>query len=238
VRVPAAPRRRLAGALAALAIAAPAGAASEVFGHSVQGRPLHLITIGAADAPVRVLVVGVIHGNEAAGLAVAATLRSTRPIPGVRLLIVPSVNPDGRRRGTRGNANGVDLNRNFAYRWRATARGSRYHSGPRPLSEPESRAVRELILRERPTLSIWYHQPETNVRDPDASPEARRYAALVGLPFRRLAAPPGTVAEWTERKVTGAEAFVVEFPAGPVGTESAARHARAVRVLAQALASR
>lgn len=208
-----------------------------MFGRSVQGRPLHLVTIGEPNAPVRVLVVGVIHGNETAGLGVVARLRSLPPIDGVRLLIVPSVNPDGRRGGTRGNATGVDLNRNFPYRWRSIPRGSRYYSGPRPLSEPESRAVRRLILRERPTLSIWYHQPETNVRDPDASREARRYAALVGLPFRRLAAPPGTVAEWTEQELIGAEAFVVEFPAGRISSASAWRHARAVRALSRELAT-
>jgi len=149
----------------------------------------------------------------------------------VRSGVGPTVNPDGRRAGTRGNAHGVDLNRNFPLRWRPIARPSRYPSGPRPLSEPESRAVANLIRTIRPDLSIWFHQPERNVRDPDASPEARRYARLVGLPFLPLAAPPGTVAEWTEWRVPGTEAFVVELPAGPLSPAATARHVAALRAV-------
>ncbi len=185
---------------------------------------------------MKVLVVGVIHGNEDAGLSVVGPLLSTAAIPGVQLLVVPSVNPDGRRARTRGNAHGVDLNRNFPFRWTRIPSTSRYFSGPRPLSEPESQAVRTMIRRERPALSIWFHQPERNVRDPDSSPEAQRYAALVGLRFLPLAAPPGTAAEWTENRVPGAEAFVVELAAGRLSARAAARHVRAIRILANAAA--
>jgi protein MpaA len=178
-----------------------------------------------------VLVVGCIHGDECAALPVISRLVRGAPIPGVRLLVIPSLNPDGRRAGTRGNAHGVDLNRNFPYRWRGIPASSRYYSGPRPLSEPEARAAADFIARQRPDLSIWFHQPERNVRDPDASRAARRYAALVGLPFLPLRAPPGTVAEWTERRVTGAEAFVVELPPGTMSAAAVNRHVRAIRLV-------
>ena len=221
-------------ALAVLTMAGPSFAArpAEVVGHSVKGRPILVYRVGDPAAVRNVLVVGCIHGDECAAFPVIDRLRKSAPIPGVQLWIVPSVNPDGRRTGTRGNAHGVDLNRNFPFRWKRIPRSSRYYSGPRPLSEPESVAIRALILRVRPDLSIWYHQPETNVRDPEGSPEARRYARLVGLPFARLAAPPGTVAEWTERKLPGREAFVVELAPGPLPSGLTSRHAAAVRVLA------
>jgi protein MpaA len=212
--------------------AAAAPPRAQVAGRSVEGRPILVYPVGDADARRDVLIVGCIHGDECAAFPVVARLIRGAPVPGVRLWIVPSVNPDGRRRGTRGNARGVDLNRNFPHRWRPIPFSSRYHSGPRPLSEPESRAVRDLILRIRPDLSIWYHQPERNVRDPDASPPARRYARMVGLPFLPLAAPPGTVAEWTEWRLAGAEAFVVELAAGSLGASAVARHLRAVRRVA------
>jgi len=219
--------------IAALVIGAPAAASPpQVIGRSVQGRPIIVHRVGDPVARMRVLVVGCIHGNECAAFPVIARLIRQRPPAGVQLWAVPSVNPDGRRAGTRGNTHGVDLNRNFPFNWRAIARSSRYYAGPRPLSEPESRAVASLILATRPDLSIWYHQPERNVRDPDASPQARRYARLVGLPFRRLSAPPGTVAEWTEARIPGAEAFVVELSAGPLAPGAVARHVAAARAVA------
>ena len=52
-----------------LGAAAPAQAA-ETFGRSVLDRPLTLTRAGDPEAPVRVLVVGSIHGNETAGHAV------------------------------------------------------------------------------------------------------------------------------------------------------------------------
>jgi protein MpaA len=219
--------------IAALVAAAPAVASPpQLIGRTVQGRPILVYRVGDPAAPARVLVVGCIHGDECAAFPVIARLIRQRPPAGVQLLAMPSVNPDGRRAGTRGNAHGVDLNRNFPFNWRAIVRSSRFYAGPRPLSEPESRAVASLILATRPDLSIWYHQPERNVRDPDASPQARRYARLAGLPFRRLSAPPGTVAEWTESRIPGAEAFVVELPAGPLAPGAVARHVAATRAVA------
>jgi protein MpaA len=178
------------------------------------------------------VVVGCIHGNECAAFPVIDGLRHSAPIGGVELWIVPSVNPDGRRAGTRGNAHGVDLNRNFSVGWRHIPRSSRYYSGPKPFSEPESRVVKDLVLRAKPQLSIWFHQPERNVRDASGSAQAKRYADLVGLPFLALATPPGTATAWTKANVPGAEAFVVELAAGPLSRAGVGRHLRAVRTLA------
>ena len=61
------------------------------------------------------------------------------------------LNPDGFAHHVRTNAHGVDLNRNSPEHWAG--------AGARPWSEPETRAIRDLILRELPALSIYYHQP-------------------------------------------------------------------------------
>jgi murein peptide amidase A len=215
----------------ALSLALPfaaAGGQSEVIGRSVQDRPIVATRFGPEDATRTVLVVGCIHGNECAALPVIERLRK-RPPPGVELWLIGTLNPDGRAAGTRGNAHGVDLNRNFPAGWRRIPKPSRYHSGPRPQSEPETRAALEFLRRERPQLSIWFHQPEANVRDPDGSPAARAYARLSGLPFRPIASPPGAATRWQKRGRARVESFVVELPPGPLSDRDAARHGAATR---------
>jgi beta-N-acetylhexosaminidase len=198
------------------------------FGHSAQHRPLRATRVGAG--PVRVLVVGAIHGNETAGRAVIARLRRATPPAGVELWLVDTVNPDGERRGMRQNAHGVDLNRNFGRRW---AGGGRpfdvYYPGPRAFSEPESQAVRRLVRRIRPAVTIWYHQHMRLVDESwGADPRiARAYARRVGLPARRLPLSHGYATSWQNTTFPGTSAFVVELPAGPLPAASARRHARA-----------
>src|SRR5688572_15770749 len=116
-----------------LLLLAPAGAAA--------ASPFEVERVGDPDAPVRVLVVGSIHGNETAGHAVVRRLARTAPPAGVQLWLVESANPDGVRRGTRQNARGVDLNRNFPFRWAGGGRPfDTYYPGRAPASEPETRA--------------------------------------------------------------------------------------------------
>ena len=170
-------------AVAALFSLAPAHAANptrHLIGHSLRGQPIYAYESGS-PAGEKVLVVGCIHGNEAAGIAIARQLEAMRPPPGVDLWIVPNLNPDGAAAGTRWNAARVDLNRNFPWRWRRLS--GTFESGPHPLSEPESMAAYRLILRLRPTLSIWFHQHLGVVDDSQGSAVLeRRFARLVGLP--------------------------------------------------------
>jgi protein MpaA len=84
-------------------------------GHSVRGRPIVARVLGSPRAPERVIVFGCIHGDETAGILVARRLVAVGPPSDARLWIVPSLNPDGVAAGTRGNAHGVDLNRNGAF---------------------------------------------------------------------------------------------------------------------------
>ena len=57
-------------ACGALGVASPAGAQRVVFGRSVRGRPLVAWSYGSSHARRKILVVGCIHGNECAGLAI------------------------------------------------------------------------------------------------------------------------------------------------------------------------
>jgi len=220
--------------VAALAAAGLASAApqSPVIGHSVQGRPIVAYERGDRSAPAT-LVVGVIHGSEPAGLGVIAQLRRL-PLPRhVHLWLVPTANPDGLAAGRRQNAHGVDLNRNWPAAWvRNGVPWDGYYSGPRPMSEPENRALRAFILRVKPKLTIWYHQPLAEVYGSDPHVAVlKRYARLSGLPYRKLTAPRGAATRWQRQQFPSSPAFVVEFPAGPISTATALRNAKAVLAL-------
>jgi protein MpaA len=213
-----------------------------VLGRSTEGRAVRITRVGDRRAPVKVLVVGAIHGNETAGRAVVRLLR-TRPAgtPGVELWLIHDLNPDGSAAGTRQNGRGVDLNRNFPAAWSLVgAPWSTYYSGPRPLSEPESRLAARLIRRLRPAVTIWYHQALTLVDLGTAGDPTlvRRYARIAGLPARRLGFLPGVATRWQNRRDRGTTAFVVELPGGALSATAAARNARAVRAVAAYAATR
>jgi len=238
--------RALATAAAVLAagasIASAAGtsshrATSERIGRSVEGRPIGLVRVGDPRAARKVVVIGCIHGDECAARAVVARLAVTDPaaLHGVQLLLVRNLNPDGFAHGTRQNAHGVDLNRNGAVGRRDLGPpGSRFYAGTRAFSEPESRAIRGLLLRERPQIVIWYHQPFGLVDAPESGWDgrARRYARLVGLPFSPLAHYPGSLSRWTNARVRRGSSFVVELPPGSLSAAAVRRHAGAVLTLA------
>jgi protein MpaA len=235
---------RLASVLALVAVGAAAwaslaGAASgdvlgrrtHVVGRSVDGRAITAIETGDLDSARRALVVGCVHGNECAGIAVAERLARMAPPPGLDLWIVPDLNPDGAAADRRGNARGVDLNRNAPWRWRPLHGG--FFSGPRPLSEPETRAIVGLISTLRPGTAIWFHQHRDVVDESGGAVVVeRRFAMLTGLPLRRLAREPGSLVGWENHAVPSGTAFVVELPAGRLRPVAATRYARAVLAVA------
>ena len=146
---------------------------------------------------------------------------------GHRSLIIPDLNPDGRAAQSRGNAHGVDLNRNFPWHWRRLS--GLHFSGSRPLSEPESRVADRLIRRLRPQVSIWFAQHLDVVDESGGDPAIeRRFAGLVGLPLARLSREPGSAVGWENHVLPGGTAFVAELPAGALTPAAAARYARAV----------
>ena len=194
--------------------------------------------MGDAKAPIRVLVVGAIHGNELAGRAVTRRMRGLRPPRGVALWLIDNVNPDGALAGTRQNARGVDLNRNFPARWRAMGRPfDTYHSGSGPLSEPESKALAGFVRRLRPRVTIYYHQMKSLVDHGGGDRSLERlYSRRSGLPTGSIAPPPGAATVWQSATFGRDTPFVVELPAGSLSPASTLRHAEAVVSVARAVA--
>jgi N-acetylmuramoyl-L-alanine amidase len=223
-------------AAAAAAGTAPAQASAwETIGRSERGRPIRAMRVGNPRARVKLLVVGTVHGNEQAGRAVVARLRRVRPPRGTALWLVDDANPDGTAANARQNARGVDLNRNFPYRWQP--QDGVYESGSGPASEAETQAMQSFIERERPRVTLWYHQALRMVVKSTGDPKLERlYSARSGLPWRSLPRYHGTAVSWQNRTFAGDTAFVVELPGGALAPAGVRRHASAVLALARAVA--
>jgi protein MpaA len=219
-------------AFAGTASAAPRVQERELLGETREGRAIRVFHEGDPDE-IRILVVGCIHGDECAGVAIADRLLRGGPRGFLDLWVVKTLNPDGRAAGTRQNSRGVDLNRNFPFSWRPGPPG-RYYPGRRPLSEHESRIATRLIERIRPDITIWFHQPLALVdRSGGDARIERRYARLVGLPLVQLDRLHGTASSWQNHRFRSSTAFVVELPGGDLRPRDARRFARAVFALAR-----
>jgi protein MpaA len=165
---------------------------------------------------------------------IRALKRMQRP-RGFEVWVSWSLNPDGADAGTRQNARGVDLNRNFGAGWQGGGQAwDTYYPGPSPFSEPETRAARRFVKEHRPDITIWYHQAMRLVTLTKRHRWVEKeYAARVGLPARRLNRLPGTASRWQNKKYPNHVSFVVELPGGRLGGHAARRHARAVHAVAR-----
>jgi hypothetical protein len=134
---------------------------TRTIGYSVENRPILLHQNAAFDAaPGGTLFVGGMHGDERATTLLLLSFqdrlqRTGRAGGGAPAVgIIALANPDGFIRNTRYNAHGVDLNRNFEAAWDPA---SNEPPGPAPWSEPETRALRDFLLYQRPECLVTLH---------------------------------------------------------------------------------
>lgn len=206
------------------AVPAPAAADREptvvgkrVIGRSVEGRPIVAWRLGERRRGVpTVVLISTMHGNEPATRQILRALVDGQPVRDVDLWVVPTYNPDGLEAGTRKNARGVDLNRNYPYRW-ADLDGN-YESGPRPASEPETRAMMRFLRAVRPDHVLSFHQPLHGV-DTDTKRKrfAHRVADVLRLPKKTFdcgGVCHGTMTGWYNHRFRG-NALTVEYGANP-----------------------
>lgn len=152
----------------------PASADEWVFGTSAGGRDLTAQRFGTGERVL--LLVGGIHGgwetNTVTLMEQLIDHFTTAPgdiPPNAAVMIVANANPDGFAyaeipRG-RFNDNGVDLNRNWGCDWSPDAfwRQQRVSAGLQAFSELETRALRDLILSERPAAALFYHSAANGI---------------------------------------------------------------------------
>jgi hypothetical protein len=214
--------RAIAQHLFELAAMAPARAAVQPIGSSLDSRTIWALRIGGGPHATRMLVDATLHARE--WIAAAATtcvadrlVRDYDTDPKIRafvdsteLWIVPVANPDGYqytwstdrywRKNRRGRF-GVDLNRNFALAWggdgSSANRRSEVYRGEAPFSEPASAALRDLAMRERVALHVDFHAYGQLLLYPwdytaAPAPDRARYAAIGDRMASAMVAAHGT----------------------------------------------
>ncbi len=207
-------------------------------GTSREGRPIEYAVFG--EGPVTVLLLAGIHGNEEAGTPLLEELAARFAAYGVglpwmrgkRVVVLPALNPDGLAANRRYNADGIDLNRNFPARNFADSR----RRGDEPLSEPESRALHDLVLELRPHHVLTFHMP-VGVIDYDgpAGELAQRVSETCGLPVKQLGSRPGSLGSWLGVDLA-IPTLTVELPASAHGITRAEAWERYGQLLRVAIA--
>lgn len=213
-------------------------------GRSVEGRAIVAHRWNASAEHAAVLVLGAIHGDEReSGLLAERLLQRWQAQPallaGRHVLLVVHVNPDGWAAATRGNARGVDLNRNFPDRWAPGTAGRWDYPGPAPLSEPEARAIHALVAAEPVARVVALHSCRSCGGANNFDGPARRLAALMQTlnGYRVLdewpMPTPGSFGTFAG-KVRRIPTLTLEMPRAGVDAEAMLRNVLAIEAVVQA----
>ena len=140
---------QLVSGLQGLAAKYPGRARVQEIGRSAEGRAIHLLTVGSGKR--HVMLWSQMHGDEPSATPalldaadfLLSDMQGGAVLDALTLLIVPMLNPDGAERGTRRNAQGIDVNRDALN-----------------LATPEGRILKAVRDRYQPVLGFNLHDQD------------------------------------------------------------------------------
>ena len=195
------------------------------YGTSEQGTALNLY--GPRTGPVDILLMAAMHGDENETTVVLSEALRRIPFSNIKNPVILSVNPDGALQGTRSNARGVDLNRNWpTANWSPDPVYHKDHGGTfqdiglspgaSPASEAETKELLNLVQLLQPRTVISLHAPLACVEDPQATPLAQWVAKWVNLPLVPDVgyATPGSFGTWSAEQAINIITW--ELPSEPL----------------------
>lgn len=131
------------------------------FGTSVECNEIKAYKSDINAAKYLYLMAGT-HGDEVEGVYVLdklyAWLKEEHSLNDLPIILIPILNPDGYRAGTRVNSHAVDLNRNCpTENWSAEYKKEKYNPGKSPMSEPETVFLDNLFKKYPPAFIMSFH---------------------------------------------------------------------------------
>lgn len=176
-----------------------------------------------ARSKVDVLIFAGIHGEEPDSTVLLSRALRSLGRSSRSCAVILCANPDGLQLGTRGNSNGVDLNRNFpssnwtvepvTHRWNLDV-SSRVTLSPgsSPCSEPEALALMQVVNDLQPECVVSIHSPLGLIDDPEGTDLGQLFSERSGMPRTVLPneSTPGSFGSWT--RDIGVATITYELP--------------------------
>lgn len=132
---------------------------TSIFTFTSKGMPV--IAYEFQNGGPEVLILGGVHGDEVEGVIAAQELlkKFMEAFPyKLNITLVPQFNFEGVIFKTRGNGNGVDLNRNLPTKdWSPEVKTPRYHPGPFAGSENENKGLIQYLEEKKPVFILSLH---------------------------------------------------------------------------------